>query len=617
MSPIQHIDGATSRLVLPGSAGVNSVAAGSSHPFAAVMHSAFSAAHTPQSSLNRSTPSSSPVSIASRRQSARSQSSTAADSNGGGDNVSAEAGPDATQGGQVANGNPSAQAANTTDQNFSSSSEASTQISVQGGDSSTLTQGQVTLPVSADEHAVRSSSAVTPNRTSSTTLPASPPTSPSRKAALSEKGASSGGTTVASAAPAVVAHVAVVVTNASAAKTLGSNVAAIRTPQGDGTGSADAIKQQQDARNIEAARMFPGGLILSDREMTGRPNFDQAHELQGTTATPSNDRKPAAGDSASAASATSSSRANQGVGSDGSATGSQTTAPAVASTANNSANGSVDSSADASSSGASTAGTQSTDGNNASTANGGNGSSTHSSNGPGSNNSTAGVATPNSATVKGSEGALASSMPPGAGIANENAAGSSVGSPNSSSVLSASNHTNATGSFAASTANAAATRGTSSDAFMALDSAAAGERGVFLHAAPHQVVVGVTDPALGWVEVRAEHVAGQVTAVLATSSAASHAALTSVLPSMATYLQEHHAGVQQVHVETSFANGQTGTGSQGQSSPQRDGRTGTKNTTVANAGSNRWTEMPLSGESISAIRGTSSMIEGRHFSIHA
>lgn len=617
MSPIQHIDGATSRLVLPGSAGVNSVAAGSSHPFAAVMRSAFSAAHTPQPSPNRSTPSSLPASVTAQRQSARSQSSAAADSNSGGDNVSSEAGPDTTMhGGQVPNGNPSAQAANAADQNSSSSSDASTQILVQGGDNSTLTQLPVVLPVQADAHAIQSSSTMTPNGSSSTTQSASWPAEPARKAALSEKGANLGGTTGASVSPAVVANVAVVVTNASAAKTLGSNVAEARTPQGDGTGGSDTIKQQ-DARNIEAARIFPGGLILSNREMTGRPNFDQAHELQRTTAALSNDRKPAAEGSASAASATSSSSANQGVGSDGHATGSQTTVPAVASTANNSANGSVDSSADASSSGASTASTQSTDGNNASPANSGSGSSTHSSNGPGSSNSTTGVVTPNSAAVKGSDGAFVSSMPPGAGIAHENAAGSSVGSPNSSSVSSASNHANATGNFAALTANAAATRGTSSDAFMALDSAAAGERGVFLHAAPHQVVVGVTDPALGWVEVRAEHVAGQVTAALATSSAASHAALTSVLPSMATYLQEHHAGVQQVHVETSFANGQTGTGSQGQSSPQRDGRTGTENATVANARSNRWTEMPLGGESVSAVPKTSSMIEGRHFSIHA
>ena len=81
---------------------------------------------------------------------------------------------------------------------------------------------------------------------------------------------------------------------------------------------------------------------------------------------------------------------------------------------------------------------------------------------------------------------------------------------------------------------------------------------MLLHAAPHQVAVGVTDPSLGWVEVRAERVSGQIAAALTTGSAASHAALTSVLPTMATYLQEHHAGVHQVHVESSLAGDRRG-----------------------------------------------------------
>ncbi|MGO8720112.1 MAG: hypothetical protein ACLQMO_12975 [Acidobacteriaceae bacterium] len=655
MSPIQHIDGATPRPVVPGSTGAEPGAAGSSNQFATVMRSAFSAAHTPQSSPNRSTQSSAAASVASPRQSARSQSSAAADSNSGGDNVSPEAGSDATQGGQVANGNPSAQAANAADQNASPSSDSSTQVSVQGGDGSTLTQPQIVLPVQADAHAVRSSSTVTSNGDPGTTQSATSSTPPGRKAALSGKGASSGGTTGASVSPAVVANVAVVaVTNTPAAKTLGSNLAGtetpadttgatvssknsfapgvttssalpVGTPQQDGTGGNDTNieargaqnKQAQGALNIQAAGIIPGGAIFSGREMASRPNLDQAHDAQGTTAAQRNDDKPAAGNSADTASASSSSGGNQGVISGSGAAGSQSAAPAVAKTVNNSANGSADSSANASASSASTAGTQGPAGNQSSTTDSGNGSSTHNSNSAAGNNSSAGTQLPNAAAAKASDGGLASSMPPGAGIPHENPADSVAGVHASSSVFPVSNHANATGAFAASNTNLAGTRGTPSDAFMALDSGAAGERGVLLHASPHQFAVGVTDPTLGWVEVRAERTAGQVTAALATSSAASHAALTSVLPSMASYLQEHHAGVQQVHVETGLAGGQTGTGSHSQSSPQSDGRNGAENTTVVNAASNRWTVMPLGGESIGAVRGTSSSIEGRRFSIHA
>lgn len=112
---------------------------------------------------------------------------------------------------------------------------------------------------------------------------------------------------------------------------------------------------------------------------------------------------------------------------------------------------------------------------------------------------------------------------------------------------------------------------TASDTFAALDSSAAADHGVLLHAAPHQVAVGVSDPALGWVEVRAERVQGQVTAAVTASSAASHQALTSVLPLMATYLQDHHPGVHQLHLDNAFAGHHAGAGSQNGSPAQQHG----------------------------------------------
>ena len=140
---------------------------------------------------------------------------------------------------------------------------------------------------------------------------------------------------------------------------------------------------------------------------------------------------------------------------------------------------------------------------------------------------------------------------------------------------------------------------------------------MLLHAAPHQVAVGVSDPSLGWVEVRAERVSGQIAAALTTNSAASHAALTSVLPTMATYLQEHQAGVHQVHVETSLAGGQAGTGSQGQAPSQNQARTAPDNLSVANTATNSWNAAPVGIAAVATGQRNNFIHEGHHFSIRA
>jgi flagellar hook-length control protein FliK len=197
-----------------------------------------------------------------------------------------------------------------------------------------------------------------------------------------------------------------------------------------------------------------------------------------------------------------------------------------------------------------------------------------------------------------------------------NLANSGLGLHDGTGLVSAAGHSGTSGSFTLSAAGSTAARATTSDAFTALDSAAAGERGVLLHAAPHQVAVGVSDPSLGWVEVRAERVSGQITAALSTNSAASHAALISVLPTMATYLQEHQAGVHQVHVETSLAGGQAGAGSQGQASSQNQARTAPDNLTVANAATNSWNAGPVGSATVTAAQRNNFLHEG-HFSIRA
>lgn len=186
---------------------------------------------------------------------------------------------------------------------------------------------------------------------------------------------------------------------------------------------------------------------------------------------------------------------------------------------------------------------------------------------------------------------------------------------------SAANVANSAGNTGLTHLPSAAAHG-ASDAFAALDSGTAAEHGVLLHAATHHVAVGVTDPALGWVEVRAERIGGQITAALTANSAASHAALTSVMPSMATYLQDHRAGVQHVHVETGLAGGQAGAGSQGQPSSQNDARHTAGNSTTENGvvpigGGKDWGRAAIRTDVALSSPATRPAIEGHQLSIRA
>lgn len=113
---------------------------------------------------------------------------------------------------------------------------------------------------------------------------------------------------------------------------------------------------------------------------------------------------------------------------------------------------------------------------------------------------------------------------------------------------------------------------TPSATFSAMDRAGSGPGGSLLHASPNQVSVGVADPHLGWIEVRAERVGGQVTAALTVNSITSHTELTSALPAISSYLNDHHQAVQHIHVEPGQAAWQTAAGSQEQSSGGRQRR---------------------------------------------
>ncbi|AXC09518.1 hypothetical protein ACPOL_0133 [Acidisarcina polymorpha] len=74
------------------------------------------------------------------------------------------------------------------------------------------------------------------------------------------------------------------------------------------------------------------------------------------------------------------------------------------------------------------------------------------------------------------------------------------------------------------------------------------------HANPHLVEVGMNDPVHGWLEIRAQGAAGQVTASLSATTPDAHAALHAQLSGMADYLAERELGVHSLEVRNVLAN---------------------------------------------------------------
>jgi hypothetical protein len=83
---------------------------------------------------------------------------------------------------------------------------------------------------------------------------------------------------------------------------------------------------------------------------------------------------------------------------------------------------------------------------------------------------------------------------------------------------------------------------------------------------PRSVEVGIDDPAHGWIEVRAQGVAGQVTASLNADSPEARAALHGQLPGMSQYLAEHDLGVRDLGVSAGVSGGFASPGHSGDTS---------------------------------------------------
>jgi len=616
MSAIQPMDVPTPHPAMPVPVTMGPGGAEPGTPFAEVMRSAVAPAQTaprasdPSGASGASGPQFNRASIASETQSNRVDASVSNSSS------------------QTPIGNPATRASNPDGQTAEPSLDLTSSSTAVQNNASSLVDGQAqsSIPDTAVEG---QSSAVTPQRArTATTKTGSSPSETGRKPTASVKEVNrsqgaSGSATVATAASIAVASVSAIVPNIpvvqlpTGAQTASS--AATETTHGtkpiDGhtmardsslsspaTASGLAARIPQADGATGAAAMLPQGPGISADGIVGSPRSSTVHGVQTI-----DERRGASANPATTANTTATSAADQNSGSEGSG-GSQPASVADGTSAHALTNGISNSAADANTSnavGAAGAGSSGGAGNDPVKSGGDRAStSVHGSDGSKSSSFTAAIPTV----------ATAAKDLPGA---HANLADSGFGVPTGSSVFSAGSHSGASGSFSSSTAAPTASRATTADAFTALDSAASGERGVLLHAAPHQVAVGVSDPSLGWVEVRAERVSGQIAAALTANSAASHAALTSVLPTMATYLQEHHAGVQQVHVESSLAGGQAGTSSQGQPSSQSEAPTVPDNLTAANAATNSWNAVPVGSAAVATGQRNNFIHEGHHFSIRA
>jgi flagellar hook-length control protein FliK len=103
------------------------------------------------------------------------------------------------------------------------------------------------------------------------------------------------------------------------------------------------------------------------------------------------------------------------------------------------------------------------------------------------------------------------------------------------------------------------------DPFQRLDQAAS--PGAVLHSASNRIEVGVHDPAMGWLEIRTQSAAGQLSAALVATSSEAHAALAAQLPGMTQYLADHDVKLNHVAVEQQ----PSGAGPDGHSSSRQDG----------------------------------------------
>lgn len=616
MSSLSHIDAAIPRSVLPVAATTRPSVDSQGSDFAVVMRAAFSPARRPTPAPHLSAMNS----TSSRRQPDTSQSNSGTTTVGPVGDATSDAISNAAEDTQVLSHQASEIRADLDDETFPSSSPTPAPASIPTGTGSTLKQTGImpSTRVKTNPHP----SETTPTKPNgldmavlaNSTAAAAPIVAQSSDLGMKALQSLAGKDTNASVT---------IVSKTTDTDTLTKNShASPVSPYPTHANKADATTatlHQPVPESQTTDRILADGAGAADQTPANGPQSvsaqeaHAAHAAQGGAATPR-----AAWNSAGGAATDSALNATQAIESAGNTDGNSTAGQTQESLATGLPGGSTDSGVKAKIVDDSGAGSPESAGNTGNNGDNGNAPSNSKVSAGAIAGSTVAPALLTSATAKGNAGALAPSISSGCGTEHEPAAGLSLGLSTTPGLFPGASHVSSTQNPAISNPGPATSHVTPSDAFAALDNATAGERGVLLHAAPHQVAVGITDPSLGWVEVRAERIAGQISATLSAISATSHAALTSVLPTMATYLQDHHTGVHQVHVETGMGSGQQGAGSQGQPFSQNDAPGSSESAAIGDPGSNGWAVAPSGGGLITAsTQANGAFVEGHHFSIHA
>jgi flagellar hook-length control protein FliK len=122
-----------------------------------------------------------------------------------------------------------------------------------------------------------------------------------------------------------------------------------------------------------------------------------------------------------------------------------------------------------------------------------------------------------------------------------------------------------------------------------------------IESSPQRLAVGVRTSELGWIEIRINNDAGQVSATVATNSADAHPALTGQLSSMREYLVGQNVHVDHLAWESFPASSDQREGSSGERSPDGGGTRGAKVPDQAISGGTGTASADADAESLSYI----------------
>ena len=134
---------------------------------------------------------------------------------------------------------------------------------------------------------------------------------------------------------------------------------------------------------------------------------------------------------------------------------------------------------------------------------------------------------------------------------------------------------------------------------------------MLLHSNSHQIVVGMHDPSLGWLEVQTQSSAGHINATLTAATAEAHTHLAAQAPAITQYLADRQVFVHSLNVHTQ-ADAQSGASSGGQP------HTGTGNARKQESSEEKISEVrPIKAASVGGEVSVGHASDASYISVHA